>query len=273
MRKNKISMDKQPLISVIMGVYNAENRVSDCIESIIKQTYRNWEFVICDDCSKDRTYQILKQYQQKDNRIRIIRNEKNMKLAASLNNCLREAKGIYIARMDDDDISIPERFEKQVIFLNENPEYSVVGSNAQISDGQEIIGNRFCKESPSKTDVLFGPPYIHPSIMMRKCVYDQLNGYTVASCTKRGQDWDLWFRFYAAGFKGYNIQEKLIIYHESPEDYKKRTFQTALGYTKIAVNGYKMLKVSGWKYIFTLKPIMSYLIPEILKEKMRHEKL
>ncbi len=266
-------MDKQPLVSVIMGVYNAENRVSDCIESIIKQTYENWEFVICDDCSTDHTYQILRQYQQKDDRIKIIRNKKNMKLAESLNHCLKEAKGIYVARMDDDDIAMPERFEKQVIFLNENPEYAVVGSNAQISDGQKITGIRYCKEHPEKTDVLYGPPYIHPSIMMRKSVYDRLNGYTVASYTKRGQDWDLWFRFYAAGFRGYNIQGKLIIYHESPEDYKKRNFRTALGYMKNAVNGYNLLKVPLWKYVFALKPILSCLIPETIKKNIRHEKL
>ena len=264
---------KKPLVSVIMGVYNAENRVSDCIESIIKQTYKNWEFIICDDCSTDHTYQILQQYQDEDDRIKIIRNKKNMKLAASLNHCLKEARGIYIARMDDDDIALPERFEKQVNFLERNLEYSVVGANAQISDGKRITGIRCCKEYPEKSDVLFGPPYIHPSIMMRKDVYDRLDGYTVASRTKRGQDWDLWFRFYAAGLKGYNIQVPLIIYHEGPDDYKKRTFQTALGYTKNAVNGYKLLKVPFWKYVFAVKPIISYLIPETIKKNVRHEKL
>lgn len=273
MRLNKNSMDNQPLVSVIMGVYNAENRVSDCIESIINQTYKNWEFIICDDHSTDHTYQILEQYQKKDNRIKIIRNKKNMKLAASLNHCLKEAKGVYIARMDDDDLSIPERLEKQVVFLNDNPEYSVVGSNAQISDGKKIVGSRSCKENPTKADVLLGPPYIHPTIMIRKEVLDKLGGYTVASRTMRGQDWDLWFRFYAKGFKGYNIREELIIYHESPEDYKKRTFRTSLGYTRIAIYGYKLLKVSTWKYVFALKPIVSFVIPEILKKKFRHEKL
>lgn len=264
---------KRPLVSVIMGVYNAEQRVSNCIDSIINQTYTNWEFIICDDCSSDQTYQILKQYQCQDNRIKIIHNMKNMKLAASLNRCLQEANGLYVARIDDDDIAVPERLEKQVDFLNSHLNYSVVGSNAKISDGKKITGIRRCKEYPAETDVLFGPPFIHPSIMMRKAAYDLLQGYTVASRTKRGQDWDLWFRFYAAGLKGYNLQETLIVYHESPDDYKKRTFRRALDNTKTAINGYRLLRIPIWKYIFSLKPIISFIIPETLKKIARHENL
>lgn len=262
---------KRPLVSVIMGVYNAENRVSNCIESIINQTYTNWEFIICDDCSSDHTYQILKRYQHQDNRIKIIRNERNIKLAASLNYCLQEAKGHYVARIDDDDIAVPDRLEKQVDFLNNHPNYSVVGSNAKIFDGKKNAGIRYCKEYPTRTDVLFGPPFIHPSIMMRKDAYDLLHGYTVASRTKRGQDWDLWFRFYAAELKGYNLQETLIIYHESPDDYKKRTFRRALGYTRTAIIGYRLLRIPAWKYVFSLKPIISFIVPEAIKRYVRHE--
>lgn len=268
----KITMEP-PLVSIIMGVYNAEERISNCIESIIKQTYTNWEFIICDDCSSDRTYEILEEYQNKDNRIKIIRNKKNMKLAVSLNRCLQKANGIYIARMDDDDLAKSDRLEKQVKFLNEHSIYSVVGSNAMIFDGKKYTGVRCCKETPVKNDVLFGPPFIHPSIMMRKESYDLLNGYTVASRTNRGQDWDLWFRFYAAGLKGYNLQETLIVYHESPDDLKKRTFQSALGYTKTAINGYKLLKVPLWNYFFSIKPIISFIIPEVIKKKIRNEKM
>lgn len=263
----------EPLVSIIMGVYNAETRVSDCIESVLNQTYKNWEFVICDDCSEDNTYQILKKYQQSDNRIKIIHNKKNMRLAASLNHCLKNVSGIYVARMDDDDIALPERVKKQVDFLNEHLDYDVVGTNAKIFDGKKITGIRHCKEFPTEKDVLMGPPYIHPTIMMRKKVYDQLNGYTVEEKTRRGEDWDLWFRFYAAGFKGYNIQEELLIYHESSDDYKKRTLKIAFLNTKIAISGYRKLGVPVLGYIYAFKPILSYFIPEKIKKIVRHESI
>jgi glycosyltransferase EpsE len=256
-----------------MGAYNCENRVSKCIDSIIGQTYRDWEFIICDDCSTDHTLEVLKKYESQDKRIKIIKNRSNMKLAATLNHCLQEVKGSYIARIDDDDIALPDRIEKQAKFLNLHPEYAVVGSAARLTDGEKITGVRKAKEYPNKADVIYGPPHMHPTIMMRREAYDLLQGYTVAGHTKRGQDWDLWFRFYAAGLQGYNIQEELIVYHENQNDYRKRTIKTALGYTRTAINGYKLMKVPFWKYIFAIKPIVSYFIPEPIKKYRRHENI
>ena len=109
-----------PLVSIIMGAYNCENTIYDCMESILKQTYENWEFIICDDCSSDHTLEILKKYEKNDKRIHILHNEKNMRLAASLNRCLEVAHGKYVARMDADDISMPDRLEKQVEFLQKS---------------------------------------------------------------------------------------------------------------------------------------------------------
>lgn len=263
----------EPLVSIIMGVYNSEKTVENAIESIINQTYKNWEFIICDDNSKDKTYKILEEYEKKDFRIKILRNSKNLKLAASLNKCLKYSKGKYIARMDADDISLPMRLEKQVKFLETNSLYDVVGAGAKIMDGKSISGLRICKDIVDKYDVLYGPPHIHPTIMMKKNVYDSLKGYKVSSYTNRGQDWEMWFRFYASGYSGYNMQEPLIVYHESKEDYKKRTFKTAVNYSKIAYKGCKILKISRLKYFIALKPLFSFLLPEILKKKIRKEKL
>ena len=119
---------KQPLVSVIMGIYNTAKSLPDSIESILNQTYKNWELIMCDDCSTDNTFEVANFYAEKYSNIKVIKNEKNMRLAYSLNQCLKEAKGEYIARMDADDISMPFRFEKQVEFLNDNPEFMCVGS-------------------------------------------------------------------------------------------------------------------------------------------------
>lgn len=99
----------RPKISVIMGVYNGADRVDEAIASIRVQTFTDWEFIICDDASTDNTWEKLVEWSKIDSRIVPIRNEKNMKLAATLNKCLEHASGSYIARMDDDDYSYPWR--------------------------------------------------------------------------------------------------------------------------------------------------------------------
>ena len=98
-------------VSVIMASYNGEKYISDAIQSLLDQTFQDWELVICDDCSTDSTYQILKRYAEKyPDKFQVLHNEKNLRLAASLNRCIKCTRGEYIARMDDDDVSLPERF-------------------------------------------------------------------------------------------------------------------------------------------------------------------
>jgi glycosyltransferase EpsE len=173
--------------------------------------------------------------------------------------------------MDGDDIALPNRLKQQVVYLDEHPDIGVVGGAVQIYDGKKITGIRYCKVKPLKNDVLMGPPFIHPTIMMRKKIYDELNGYAVLSRTQRGQDWDLWFRFFAADYHGANLQDPVLIYHESPKDYKKITFKAAIDYTRTAIKGYKLMGVPTGKYILTLRPILSYFIPERIKKQVRGE--
>lgn len=113
-----------PEISVIMGVYNLSPRYKEAIKSILDQTFSNFEFIICDDKSTDNTLQVLKEIAKKDNRIKIISNKQNMGLGASLNHCLKFARGKYIARMDDDDFSNKDRFQIEFDFLEKHPEYA-----------------------------------------------------------------------------------------------------------------------------------------------------
>ena len=116
-------------VSVIMGVYNCEKTVAESIESIINQTYDNWELIICDDASTDNTCAIVESYARKyGGKIFFLKNSANRRLAYSLNRCLEAAKGKYIARMDGDDISLPRRLEKQVLFLESHPEYALAGT-------------------------------------------------------------------------------------------------------------------------------------------------
>lgn len=257
-------LEKQPKVSIIMGIYNCSKTLDRCITSILNQTYSNWELIMCDDCSKDNTLQLAKKYSDKYNNIRVIKNDKNSGLAFSLNQCLAVSTGKYIARMDADDISLPKRIEMQVKFLEENKQYQVVGSSLILFDENGDKGLRTIFERPTKYNTVKGPPYAHPTIMMRKEAYDALDGYTVLPRTRRGQDLDLWYRFYAKGFEGYNIQEPLLKYHESIEDYKKRSLKSAIGIMKTMYLGYKNLGFPVKTYIYIFKPIVASIIPNKL---------
>lgn len=264
--------NKKIKVSIIMGIYNCEKTLSDCIDSLLNQTYTNWELIMCDDCSSDFTYKIAKGYAEKYNNIILLKNNENKKLSSTLNRCLEEAKGEYIARMDADDIALPNRLEKQVEFLDNNKEYDVVGCNRIIFDdnGNETLS--VSEEIPNRYSLLKGVPFAHPTIMMRKRVYDKLNGYTVSNRTVRGQDLDLWYRFYNNNFKGYNIQEPLYRYRENLSDYKKRTLKAAIGAAKTNYYGFKMLNFPKSKYIYLVKPIISACIPNYIMYRYHKRK-
>lgn len=216
-----------PRVSVLMAAYNCEKTVAQSIESVLSQTYTDWEFIICDDCSTDGTYGILEQYKEKyPEKFILLRNSENSKLSFSLNRCLEAAGGEYMARMDGDDISLPERFEKQVAFLDSHPEFAVAGTLHTLFDENGDYAVSQYPEYPDKYSMHTCTPYAHATIMMRKSVYDALGGYTVSKRTVRTQDLELWFRFYHAGYSGYNIQEPL---YRVLEDKKRRQAQNGKG--------------------------------------------
>lgn len=252
-------------ISIIMSVYNSDSTVSEAIESIVNQTFKNWEFIICNDASTDNTQKILNDYQTKyPNQIKVIRNEENFKLAYSLNRCLELAEGKYIARMDADDISVSNRLEIQYNFLEQNLEYDVVSTAMIPFDENGEREPRVKKRIPNKFDMLTNPVFNHATILMKKKVYDKLNGYTVASRTSRGQDYDLWFRFFSKGFKGINLDEPLYKVREGINDLKRRSFKSRIQAVHTALIGYRLLNFPFWCYIFALKPIFVGLIPKRL---------
>lgn len=256
-----MNSNNRPLVSVIMGIYNCEKTLADAVESVIAQTYENWELIMCDDGSKDRTYEIALEYAQKDSRIIVVKNEKNMRLAYSLNHCLQYAKGTYVARMDSDDMSMPERFEKEVAFLNENPQYAVVGTGRYIFDESGVLCTRAGAKDPGAPFIWSSTPFAHPTIMMRKEVYDDLGGYTVSEDTMRAEDLDLWFRFYQRGYTGYNLPEPLYMYREGLNDYTKRTVKAAVHTARLRKKWHRELKLPRKYDYLWIKPVVSSLVP------------
>lgn len=264
-------MDK---ISVIMGVYNPKDKQNfrKSIESILNQTYSNLEFIICDDNSDDETNKILQEYKAKDKRIILIKNSKNMGLAASLNNAFKLATGNFIARQDDDDISKINRFEIELKFLKENPEYSFVGCNLELFNKDGIWGYRKHKEKPEKEDFLFGNQFPHPAMLLTKECMDKVNAYRVKKTTRRTEDYDLFMRLYAAGYKGYNIQEYLYEYNEDMYGYKKRKFKFRVDEFFLRIEDFKLLGLMPKGILYIFKPIISGLVPKKLLRKINNHR-
>lgn len=267
-------MKNKPLVSVIMGIYNCQNTLRESIDSIINQTYTNWQLIMCDDNSNDRTYEIARSYANKfKDKIILIKNKENIGLAGSLNNCLEHVKGYYVARQDGDDISVKDRFEKQVDFLQKNSQYDLVGTSMISFNEKGINGVRgLLNDEPDKGKIAVLPPFCHATIMVKFTVYKELNGYKVTKYTKRCEDIDLWFRFFHKGYRGFNMQEALYMVRDDDNSYKRRNLKSYLYATKVCFDGYRLLKLPLKKYIYLSKPLIAAIIPISLK-KYYHSRL
>lgn len=199
-----------PKISVLMTAYNSEKFIAEAIDSILNQTFTDFEFIIINDGSTDKTAEIVNKYT--DKRIRFIDNKHNQGLIAVLNQGLDLCRGEYIARMDSDDISLPQRFEKQVAYLDANPDVGILGTA-----GQNFGANNYVNYLPEIVDafvLLREVGFYHPSIMMRKSVLDKYN-LRYNSDYYLVEDYELW----ACALKYTkmrNLQEVLLKYRVHP---------------------------------------------------------
>lgn len=256
-------------ISILMAVYNCEDTIEQSIDSVLAQTYTNWHMIICDDCSIDSTNRIISDYAEKyPEKFTIIRNNKNSKLAFSLNRCIELAEGEYSARMDGDDYVSPERFEKQVAYLKAHPEINLVSSWMQVFNDGGLGRVIKYKEFPDKTDLYRGPCFAHATVLMYTSVYKELGGYTVSPRTVRSQDYDLWFRFFAKGFKGANYQEVLYFVREDKKAFLRRKPKLYFWATVTRWKGFRLVKMPIRYYPWVLSPIVAMLGNEVRKLKV-----
>ena len=257
-------MNKKVKVSVIMGVFNPGNAKSfmRAVRSIMRQTLQEWELILYDDGSKEACAGIIRQAAALDPRIRYVRDRRNCGLAHALNECIWQSKGRYIARMDDDDVSRPDRLEKQADFLENHVQYQWVGSNAQLTDRQGVWGYQKMPEAPEKKDFLFNSPYIHPSVMFRKEILLQSGGYSVDSRNSGCEDYELFMRLQASGARGYNIQEPLLQYHEDYAAHRKRTYRRRIREMGLRFRGFKEMGIlDGYALRYVLKPLLVGVVP------------
>lgn len=202
----------KPDISVIMSVYNGETYLEEAIESVINQTFQNWELIVINDCSTDRTAEILESFALRDERIKVHTNEVNLKLPSSLNKAISLSCGKYIARMDADDICLPDRLEKQYKFMEERKDvalsscrFMTVKNGVYASGG---AGGR-CDFEAIKSMLLVANPILHPGVIAKADVMKNLNYDTTLTCT---EDLELWTRMVMSNQKIEILPECLLIY-------------------------------------------------------------
>jgi len=211
-------MISTPLVSVITPVYNREKYLVKCIESILNQTYENFEFIIIDDNSSDLTVNIIKDYLLRDSRIKFLENNKNLGATLSFNRGLDIAKGKYIARMDSDDISFPDRFKKQVDIFESWHDLEVLGTGAVLIDHKENeIGRKQFPSNFKKISNIIktGVPVFDPSVMMRSSTLKEINGFD--NRLAPADDYHLWLTLFKQKKIISNIDDYLIKYrlHDS----------------------------------------------------------
>lgn len=255
-----------PKISVIMPVYNMADDplLYRAVNSILRQTFQNWELILCDDGSNDRTLHQLCRFAAMDQRIRVLRNPVNRGAGYARNACLRTALGMYIALMDADDDSDPLRLEKQADFLDRHPEYAFAGCNVWLSDRQSIWGIRRMEERPDRESFLSTLPFVHPSVMIRADAVRALGGYTQTRLARRAEDYEFFMRLYAAGYRGYNMQQELLSYLEEPDSYQRRKYGSRIAECAVRLQGFRRLGILKGHIRYVLKPLAVGLLPSRL---------
>ena len=232
-----------PLVSVIIPVYNAAKYVELAVRSIMEQTYRNLEILICDDCSSDSSLEIIQRLAAEDSRIIVERNEENLKIVKTLNKLVSRAQGKYIARMDADDISAPERIERQVQFMDSNPECLFCGTNVLYIDER---GKRIGRSHlPTALEDIcfflqFYSTFCHPSVLFRNSV---MKTELYSDDFLLAEDYELWCRLLIKG-KGVagNLQDELISYRIFKSQSSQKYFDVqALSCQRIALT-YKFVE-------------------------------
>jgi len=204
-----------PKITVVMPVYNSEKYLDIAIESILNQTFTNFEFVIVDDASTDSSVEIINSYQ--DQRIKLIKNNVNLGIPISRNKCLQESSGEYIAVLDSDDYAYPSRLAEQLEFMENNPDFGMVGSWVELMDENgDLTGEVWNEEEPDQKipcRLLFHNYFAHSAVFLRRSALDavKINGEFYRKDYPNAQDYDLWVRI-SRKFKVWNFPKVLIKY-------------------------------------------------------------
>ncbi len=259
-------------ISVLMGIFNCSSTLQVALDSLYVQTYQGFKIILCDDGSKDDTLKIAEENARLHDNVVVIKNPKNMGLNYTLNHCLEYADTEYIARMDGDDICDPTRFEKEIIFLDEHPQYAIVSTPMHYFDEEGIFrtgrrnGEVKLKNIPKST------PHCHAPCMVRTEAMKAVGGYSVAKRLIRVEDYHLWIKMYAAGYRGYNIDEPLYSMRDDRNAKSRRKWRNAYNNFYVKNLAVSMLHLPFWMRIYSLRQFLVKMLPEFIYNKLHKNK-
>lgn len=255
-------MGKEVKISVIMGIYNCADTLEEAMESIFLQTISDWELIMCDDGSSDKTYEIAHTYERKyPEKITLLKNEKNKGLNYTLNRCLKYSRGKYIARMDADDRCAANRFEKELETLENESNISIVSSDMEFFDETGCWGRISHPEYPKEVDFVHGSPFCHAPCMVKREAFEEVGGYSEAKWLIRVEDYHLWTKMYAAGYRGKNIHMPLYQMRDDRNAYARRKFRYRVNEARVKIFLVKALKLPRWMMVYAFRPILVGLLP------------
>ena len=260
-------------VSIIMGIYNCEPTLSMSIESIISQTFKEWELIMCDDGSQDNTCAIALKYSLLyPNKIKVLTNDKNEGLNFTLNKCFQIASGNFIARQDGDDISLPNRLKMLYDFLIQNPAFSIVSSKMIHFDEHGDFGISKVVQRPTKNDFIYGTPFCHAASMFKRSAFLSVNGYSESKYLIRVEDYDLWSKMYAKGLLGANIEGQLYKMRDDRNALFRRKYKFRINEALALFQSYRRLKINIMYYIFILRPLIIGLLPTTIYHFFRKKK-
>lgn len=260
--------ESPPRVSVVMGVFNGLPHLERAIRSIAAQTFSDWEFVIIDDASTDGSAEVIERYAGQDKRIVFHRNMRNAGLGAVLRAGVAMARGELIARMDADDISVPQRLAHQVEFFDKHPATDVLGSHAlDVTEDEVPVRERKVPATHERiVSLIWSCPIIHPTVMFRREAILAAGSYSAD--LRRRQDYDLWFRCVRAGLKFANIQQPLVHYLYSDETLRRNNLRSAWQQVKMGIKGCRLVNAPAVAYVATTLPLVEAMVPRFLRMKL-----
>jgi glycosyltransferase involved in cell wall biosynthesis len=255
-------------VSVLTPAYNVEKYISETIESILSQSFQDFEFIILDDCSTDNTFKISTEYAKKDNRIKVFKNDKNLGIAGNRNKLLTLASGEYLAWQDSDDISLSDRLQKQVKVLDENIDVGIVGGGLQLFNESGDLSKRLFSitDAELRKSIFRYSPVAQPSAMIRKGVFDKVGNYDLKM--PPAEDLDMSFRI-GMYYKFANVPDVVVKYREHDKSAtftKLKVIETNTIAMRLIYANTKAYKMSFLDEVYNLCQYISiFLIPTKLK--------
>lgn len=257
-----------------MGAYNCESTLMEAVQSLLNQTFSDWELIVCDDGSMDGTPLLLKKLQEKyPDKIVALFNDCNRGLNYTLNRCLELSSGKFIARMDADDLCDDSRLEIELEALLDDNDVAFVSTDMELFDSNGVWGKSTHPEHPTGWDFLAGSPFNHAAALIRKEALEEVGGYSVDKSLLRVEDYHLWLKLYGSGFKGKNIGLPLYQARDDRDAEGRRKFKYRINEARIKLEVVKVFRMNPLCGIYAIAPIAIGILPAPIYRVIRRNVL